>query len=132
MAVAYSTFAKTVNRLAIGYAIQLTSVARDGGMREGSMKILCILCHPRTIQKYERDILAPGWDTELKKALSEEEEHFQDLSSALNNLASISETKSPKEFENIHGTWNISVSLPSTRRSNTELGNSSSASLLTT
>ena len=46
----YSTGSKYVNRKAIGFALQLTTTARDGGLREDSLNILSCCVHPRTSQ----------------------------------------------------------------------------------
>ena len=43
----YSTISKIINRQATGYALLLTTAARDGGLREDSIKILAPLLHPR-------------------------------------------------------------------------------------
>ena len=75
----YSTIAKTINRKATGYGLLLTTVARDGGMREDSMKLLCNLCHPRTAQKYDMEVLSLGWDDNLREVLNSELLHFQEL-----------------------------------------------------
>ena len=99
MAVVFSTLAKTVNHLAAGYALQLTCVARDGGLREDSMKIFCIFCHPRTAQKYDRNILAVGWDSKLQEALLQERKHFEELKLAQSVLESLSGDKSSQSFE---------------------------------
>ena len=55
LAMLFSTIAKTVNRKASGYGLLLTAVARDGGLREDSIKLFCNLSHPRTAQKYDRE-----------------------------------------------------------------------------
>ena len=82
LAMLFSTIAKTINRKASGYGLLLTAIARDGGLREDSLKLLCNLCHPRTAQKYDKVVLANGWDTKLKEVLSSESLHFQELRNA--------------------------------------------------
>ena len=77
--VIYSTVAKVINRKATGYALLLTTAARDGGLREDSIKLLSILVHPRTSQKYDKEVLAPGWNAKLKKQLNFEREHFKKI-----------------------------------------------------
>ena len=73
----YSTVGKILNRNATGYALLLTTTARDGGLREDSIKLLACLLHPRTSQKYDRSILADGWDTKLNDNLKKEKAHFK-------------------------------------------------------
>ena len=65
LAMLYSTISKTINRKASGYGLLMTAVARDGGMREDSMKLLSNLCHPRTAQKYDTEVLGKDWDSNL-------------------------------------------------------------------
>ena len=48
-------------------------------MREDSMKLLCNLCHPRTAQKYDMEVLSLGWDDNLREVLNSELLHFQEL-----------------------------------------------------
>ena len=76
VSVLYSTVSKVINRKATGYALLLTTAARDGGLREDSIKFFSILVHPRTSQKYDKEVLASGWNTELRKQLDNEREHF--------------------------------------------------------
>ena len=78
----YSTIGKILNRNAIGYALLLTTMARDGGLREDSIKLFSIMTHPRTSQKYDKDVLAVGWDTQLKDSLKKEQDHFHKLKEA--------------------------------------------------
>ena len=93
-----STAAKCVNRKASGYGLLLTTVARDGGMREDSLRIFCNLCHPRTAQKYDQEVLSKDWDTELQDALAVELLHFQQLQNAEHESQQLSEsTTSPTE-----------------------------------
>ena len=79
VAMCYSTIAKSVNRKASGYGLLLTTVARDGGLREDSMKVFCILCHPRTAQKLDKEILANGWERKLKQVLASESLQFHEI-----------------------------------------------------
>ena len=67
----YSTAAKYVNRKATGFALKLTTAARDGGLREDSLNILSCFVHPRTSQVYDKEILAIGWDAKLQSLLQE-------------------------------------------------------------
>ena len=73
----YSTIGKIINRNATGYALLLTTAARDGGLREDSLRILSFLVHPRTSQKYDRAVLAEGWDAGLRDNLKKEKMHFE-------------------------------------------------------
>ena len=82
IAMVYSTVAKSMNRKATGYGLLLSTVARDGGMREDSMKIFCNLCHPRTAQKYDAEVLSKDWDAKLKAVLVEESTQLQELRAA--------------------------------------------------
>ena len=97
LAMLFSTIAKTINRKASGYGLLLTAIARDGGLREDSLKLLCNLCHPRTAQKYDRVVLANGWDTKLKEVLSSESLHFQELQNAEVQLEQLSGESSSQE-----------------------------------
>ena len=72
----YSTVAKTINRQATGYALLLTTAARDGGLREDSLSIFSCLVHPSTSQKYDKAVLSEGWDSKLRNELEKEMEHF--------------------------------------------------------
>ena len=78
----YSTIGKILNRKATGYALLLTTTARDGGLREDSIRILACFVHPRTSQKYDRSVLAEGWDTRLNENLKKEEKHFEAIKEA--------------------------------------------------
>ena len=84
VSVLYSTLSKVINRKATGYALLLTTAARDGGLREDSIKLFSILVHPRTSQKYDKEVLASGWNTKLKKQLDKEREHFEKIKVAEN------------------------------------------------
>ena len=81
VALVLSTIATYINRKATGYAMVLTSAARDGGLREDSLKLLVNLVHPSTMQRYDRKVLAKDWDQAKKKALNEEKQHFIELNS---------------------------------------------------
>ena len=82
VSVIYSSVSKVICRTATGYALLLTTAARDGGLREDSIKLFCILVHPRTSQKYDREVLAPGWDSDLKKSFVEEKDFFEKIRTA--------------------------------------------------
>ena len=87
VAIIYGAMSKFTNREAIGYCLLLTTVARNGGMREDSIKILnAVLCDPRTAQRYDTDVLAKDWDLELKYKLNEEAVHFETIRKAEKNL----------------------------------------------
>ena len=71
-----STIAKRVNRSATGYALLLTTELRSGGLREDSIRLLSALVHPRTSQKYDRQVLSNDWDAGLVACLQDEKEFF--------------------------------------------------------
>ena len=73
----YSIAARFTNRQAIGFALQQTTAVRDGGLREDTIKLLPNLVHPRTSQKYDKSVLASGWNENLKQCLQAELEHFK-------------------------------------------------------
>ena len=77
IALLYSTVAKIHNRQATGYALLLTTSARDGGLREDSLGLFSCMVHPRTSQKYDKEVLSVGWDTKLRENLKIEKEHFE-------------------------------------------------------
>lgn len=52
-------------------------MARDGGLREDSLKLLSGLCHPRTSQKYDSSVLSSGWNEKLQVCLKIERDHFE-------------------------------------------------------
>ena len=91
LAMLFSTIAKSVNRKASGYGLLLTAVARDGGMREDSIKLLCNLCHPRTAQKYDKEVLSKGWNDNLQDVLEMESLRFHELRRAELELDQLSE-----------------------------------------
>ena len=75
----YSTVAKTINRQASGYALLLGTAARDGGLREDTLRIFSsCLVHPRTSQKYDKTVLSVGWNTQLMESLKAERSHFDE------------------------------------------------------
>ena len=82
----YSTVGKLINRKATGYALLITTAARDGGLREDTLKLLCCMVHPRTSQKYDKEVLGEGWDIQLKKTLKAEKDHFEKQKTAEINL----------------------------------------------
>ena len=85
----YSTVSKIINRKATGYALLMTTAVRDGGLREDTIKLFSMLVHPRTSQKYDKDVLAKGWDQPLKTKLQSEREHFRKLHNALEKKADL-------------------------------------------
>ena len=82
----YSIIAKHANRLCTGFALQLTTAARDGGMREDTIKLLPCFVHPRTSQKYDKSCLASGWDDKRLACLKEEQDHFRKIHVAIKKL----------------------------------------------
>ena len=85
----YSSLSKVINRKASGYALLMTSAVRDGGLREDSIKLFSVLVHPRTSQKYDKNVLSQGWDQPLQATLKSEREHFQKLHDALLNKSKL-------------------------------------------
>lgn len=77
IALLYSIIGRILNRNATGYALLLTTTARDGGLREDSLVVFPCLVHPRTSQRYDKEVLAAGWDTSLKDCLKEEKVNFE-------------------------------------------------------
>ena len=85
----YSTVSKVLNRKATGYALLMTTAARDGGLREDSIKLFSMFVHPRTSQKYDKEVLSYNWDQPLKAALQAEKDHFQLLHEALEKKSNL-------------------------------------------
>ena len=79
IALIYSTVSKTINRQATGYALLLTTAARDGGLREDTLRLFPSMVHPRTSQRYDKCVLSVDWDTKLRKCLKEEKVYFEKL-----------------------------------------------------
>ena len=82
----YSTVGKLINRKSTGYALLLTTAARDGGLREDTIKMLCCMVHPRTSQKYDKEVLGEGWDNALHETLKIENDHFEKQKQASSNI----------------------------------------------
>ena len=100
VAMLFSTAAKKVNRNATAYALQLTLTARDGGMREDSVKVLgSSLCSPRTAQRYDIDVLSKDWNFNSKQALLQEALHFSELHEMEQILEKID--PSSEDYDNI-------------------------------
>ena len=104
IAMVYSTVAKVINRKATGYGLLMATVARDGGLREDSLKLFPELCHPRTSQKYDSSVLAHGWNEKLQACLKKERDHFEEVTNVrariedlLNNAATDDAVESAKE-----------------------------------
>ena len=85
----YSIIARIHNRLAIGYSLLLGVAARDGGLREESLKIIPHLPHVRTIQRYDK-ILAKDFRIKLRTQLEEESNYFNELKQAEIRLETLS------------------------------------------
>ena len=88
VALIYSVVANYINRKATGYAMARTAAARDGGLREDSLKLFVDFCNPTTMQRYDRNVLANDWDKDLNTALEIEKNHFQELHSGELSVAS--------------------------------------------
>ena len=83
VAILYAAISKHINREASGFCLFLTTILRDGGLREDSMRILnYILCDPRTAQRYDTDVLAKDWDADLCNILEGEQRHYDELREA--------------------------------------------------
>ena len=78
--------ARLANRKSTGFALQLTTAARDGGLREDTIKLLPSLLHPRTSQKHDSTVMAKDWDASFQQCLKEERSHFEALMEALRKL----------------------------------------------
>ena len=76
VALILSTVANQIDRNATRYSMVQTSAARDGGLREDSLKLFANFCYPTTMQSYDRRTLAKDWDRDLKEAMEEERQHF--------------------------------------------------------
>ena len=77
----------------------MTNAVRDGGLREDSTKLFSMLVHPRTSQKYDKEVLAKGWDQPLQAALDSEREHFKKLHDALEKKADLLRDATSAEVE---------------------------------
>ena len=83
LAMIYGTASKSVNQKATGYCLRLTTIARDGGLREDSLKLLSFLCSPRTAQRYDKNVLGGAdWNSKLLNALQSERKQFEELREA--------------------------------------------------
>ena len=82
-----STIAKAINKKATGFGLYLTTIARDGGLREDSLAMLACMVHPRTSQRHDQKVLANGWNDKLSEYLRKEKEHFQKIRVAEKKLA---------------------------------------------
>ena len=85
LALIYSSIARMHNRSASGYALYLGAVARDGGLREESIKLFPQFCHVRTLQKYDH-VLAKHSRTPLEEKLRDEKQHLDALSNILHDI----------------------------------------------
>ena len=94
MALILSTIAKVVNKKATGYALCLTTVARDGGLREDSLSMLACMVHSRTSQRHDKKVLANGWNDTLLAELKKEKDHFDKIREAEKRVASCIENVS--------------------------------------
>ena len=99
----FSTAAKTANRQATGYALALTTAARDGGMREDTIKLLVIMVHPRTSQKYDKKVLAKDWDSEVVSCLQQELDHFKSMEKVAIRMGELRDDKTSLSLLNEEG-----------------------------
>ena len=93
----YSTVGKTINRQASGYAMLLTGAARDGGLREDTIRIFSCLVHPRTSQKYDKSVLSIGWNDKLMESLQEEGSHFEEQRRVETKIEELLQASAPTE-----------------------------------
>ena len=93
----FSTASKCVNKKAVNYALLLTNAVRDGGLREDTIKIFSNLVHPRTSQKYDKQVLSKDWDKPLEQALSIEREYMQKLTAAFEKKRLIQDQNTDQE-----------------------------------
>ena len=84
----YGTIAKTVNHTASGYCLLMATAAKDGGLREDSMKLFPCFVHPRTVQKHTK-VMAKGWNANLIDSLKKEKDHFEMISKARDFLDTV-------------------------------------------
>ena len=76
----YSIIARILNRNATGYSLLLGVMARDGGLREESLKIFPQFSHVRTLQKYDL-VLAKDAKAPLMEKLKIEREFYNKVNS---------------------------------------------------
>ena len=91
IALIFGTIAKAVNKKASGYGLYLTTVARDGGLREDSIALIACMIHSRTSQKYEKKVLTAGWNDALLDGLEKEKAHFEKIKEAEDNVNILSQ-----------------------------------------
>ena len=102
VALLYSCIAKTMNKQACGFAILQTSNARDGGMREDSLKLNPNFVAPRTVQRYDKEVLSKDWDRNLQELRKKEERGFKALRDAeLDLKAAVDEASISEAHERI-------------------------------
>ena len=89
VALLYSVAAKLANRQATGYAILQTTAARDGGMREDTIKLMCNMVHPRTSQKYDKKTLAKDWNLDVQNCMENELAHFEAIKKVANRIKTL-------------------------------------------
>ena len=88
----YSTVARILNRNATGYSLLLGVMARDGGLREESLKIFPQFCHVRTLQRYDRVLEMNSKDSLIQKLDAEKRFHVN-LKNAKAKVEDLSEVK---------------------------------------
>ena len=109
----YSIVAKHINRKATGFALHQTSNARDGGMREDTIKLNPNFVHPRTVQNYDKKVLAKNWNENLLTNLSNEADWYLKLENAESELAKKLESSSLADIQEAQKTVSdIEDSLP--------------------
>ena len=92
----YSQLARMLNRNASGYALYMGVIARDGGLREDSIKVFPQISHPRTLQKYDH-VLAKNAKDPLNEKLSNEKLHFDNVAKLKDQLEELTVSESSEE-----------------------------------
>ena len=85
----YSIIARILNRKATGFALFVGSVARDGGLREDSLKLLPQCVHPRTLQKYDHALQAHSREP-LHEQLLEEKTFINNVNKLVEEMETLS------------------------------------------
>ena len=89
----YSLLSKSINRNATGYALLQTSMVRDGGLREDSIKLFPYFVHPRTVQHFDVNTLAVDWNKEFMEALQIEKDYFHEVLALENEIENLKSTQ---------------------------------------
>ena len=85
----YSIIARILNRKATGFALFVGSIARNGGLREDSLKLLPQCVHPRTLQKYDHSLQAHSREP-LHEQLMEEKTFIDNIKKIVEQMETLS------------------------------------------